>query len=154
MGDDLCDVLARLGVTTLEDFDRVTFASRHDDPLRSLVSLERGDIQALLDDGLARGVLAPAGALSYKVTDAGTDELQVVLVQVDSDELVMARVALAGEVAAARDALNRVRRSELLDLVAEPQLERRHQVAKVRDRIGRVLDSGNKNLLSRLRISI
>ena len=119
MGDDLCDVLARLGVTTLEDFERVTFASRHDDPLRSLVSLERGDVQALVDDGLARGVLTPAGPLSYAVTDAGEDELQVVLVQVDSDELVMARRALAGEVAAARDALKRVRRSELLDLVTE-----------------------------------
>ena len=98
----ICDVFAALGIDSFAALDRVTFAGRHDDSARSLVSVELRDIEALLQAGVASGALTQHSDRRWSLDGVLIGDEPVTLVQVDSDEVVVTRPALAAEVEQAR----------------------------------------------------
>jgi len=99
----LCDVMAALGLTSFVELERVTFAGRHNDGARTLVSLESRDMDALLAAAASRGVVTQNSERRWTLNDVRVDEDAIALVQVDSDELVVARSAIATEIEQARE---------------------------------------------------
>lgn len=99
----ICDVLSDLGLSSFSELERVTFAGRHDDATRTLVSIESPGVATLLASAVSNGVLTQNSSRRWTLTNVQVGEDPVMLVQVDSDEIIVTRPAMATEVEQARE---------------------------------------------------
>ena len=117
--DVACDTLAALGLNSLEQLDRVSFASRHDDPLRAAASIEVSDLDAKIATGVERGQLVLVNDMRWALVGDDPENPDAFVVRVDADELVVARAQVADEIEQARRAQRRTRKSPVIELANE-----------------------------------
>ncbi|MGB1701040.1 MAG: hypothetical protein ACPHRO_13870, partial [Nannocystaceae bacterium] len=103
VSSSMCDVLAALGMTSVSQLERLTFAGRHDDGARTLISMEAEKIDALLSSAEAEGTISRESTRRWALKDVKVDDDPLMLVRVDSDELIVARNDLATEIEQARE---------------------------------------------------